>query len=38
MEPPSSISAVREVSDIYKERFDQRVVFHTALLACAEVY
>ena len=35
---PSSAGAVREIADIYKERFDQQVVFHTALPVCAELY
>ena len=34
----AGVGAVREISDIYKERFDQQVVFHTALPACAAVY
>ena len=32
------VAAIREVSDIYKERFEQQAVFHTALPACAHVY
>ena len=34
----AGVGAVREISDIYKERFDQQAVFHTALPACAAVY
>ena len=32
------IASIREISDAYKERFDQQAAFHTALPACAEVY
>ena len=32
------VAAIRELSDIYKERFEQQAVFHTALPACAQVY
>ena len=35
---PSSVGAVRELSEIYKEQFDQHAVFHTTSPACAEVY
>ena len=34
----AGVGVVREISDIYKERFDQQAVFHTALPACAAVY
>ena len=34
----ASVASVREISDIYKERFDQQAVFHTALPACAAAY
>ena len=34
----SSVSAVRNLSNIYKERFDQQAVFYTTSPACAEVY
>ena len=34
----ASMAAIREISDIYKARFEQQAVFHTALPACAEVY
>ncbi len=30
--------AVKEISDVYKQRFDQQAVFYTTLPACAEVY
>ena len=35
---PSSVSEVRDLSDIYKKQFDQQAVFHTTSPACAEVY
>ena len=34
----SSVSAVRDLSDIYKKQFDQQAVFYTTSPACAEVY
>ena len=34
----ASVAAIREISDIYKARFEQQAVFHTALPACATVY
>lgn len=34
----ASVAAIREISDIYKARFEQQATFHTALPACAEVY
>ena len=34
----ASVTSVREISDIYKARFEQQAVFHTALPACAELY
>ena len=34
----AGVVSVREISDVYKARFDQQAVFHTALPACAEVY
>ena len=34
----AAVGSVREISDIYKERFDQQAVFHTALPACAAVH
>ena len=34
----ASVLAVREISDAYKQRFDQQAVFHTTLPACAALY
>jgi hypothetical protein len=32
------VSAVRYISDTYKEKFEQQAVFYTTLPACAAVY
>jgi hypothetical protein len=32
------VSAVRDIADTYKERFEQQAVFYTTLPACAAVY
>ena len=32
------ISAVRDIADAYKARFEQQAVFHSSLPACAAVY
>ena len=34
----SGVAAVRDISDIYKQRFEQQAVFYTSLPACAAVY
>ena len=34
----ASVAAIREISDIYKARFEQQAVFYTVLPACAQVY
>ena len=34
----AGLASVRQISDSYKEQFDQQAVFHTALPACAAVY
>ena len=34
----SGVAAVRDISDIYKRRFEQQAVFYTSLPACAAVY
>ena len=34
----AGVASVREISDVYKARFEQQAVFHTALPACAAVY
>ena len=34
----ASVASIREISDGYKARFEQQVVFHTTLPACAELY
>ena len=33
----AGLDAAREISEIYKARFDQQAVFRTALPACAEI-
>lgn len=33
-----SVTAVRNISDIYKAQFDQQAVFYTSQRACAAVY
>ncbi len=32
------VGSVREISDVYKQRFEQQAVFYTSLPACAAVY
>lgn len=32
------VDAVRTISDVYKQRFEQQAVFYTSLPACAAVY
>ena len=34
----AGVDTVREISDIYKQRFEQQAVFYTSLPACAAVY
>lgn len=34
----SSLTAVLDISDVYKQRFEQQAVFYTSLPACAAVY
>ena len=34
----SGVDAVRDISDVYKQRFEQQAVFYTSLPACAAVY
>ena len=34
----SGVNAVRDISDVYKQRFEQQAVFYTSLTACAAVY
>lgn len=34
----AGVDAVRAVSDVYKQRFEQQAVFYTSLPACAAVY
>ena len=34
----AGLASVRQISDSYKEHFNQQAVFHTALPACAAVY
>ena len=34
----AGVDAVRDVSDVYKQRFEQQAVFYTSLPACAAVY
>ena len=34
----AGLASVRQISDSYKEQFNQQAVFQTALLACAAVY
>ena len=34
----AGVDAVRAISDIYKQRFEQQAVFYTSLPACAAVY
>ena len=34
----AGVDAVRDISDVYKHRFEQQAVFYTSLPACAAVY
>ncbi len=34
----AGVDAVRDVSDVYKQRFEQQAVFYTSQPACAAVY
>ena len=34
----TGVNAVRDISDVYKQRFEQQAVFYTSLPACAAVY
>ena len=34
----AGVDAVRGISDVYKQRFEQQAVFYTSLPACAAVY
>ncbi len=34
----AGIDAVRDISDVYKQRFEQQAVFYTSLPACAAVH
>ena len=34
----AGINAVHDISDVYKQRFEQQAVFYTSLPACAAVY
>ena len=34
----AGVNAVRDISDVYKQRFEQQAVFYTSLPACAAVY
>ena len=34
----AGVVAVRDISDVYKQRFEQQAVFYTSLPACAAVY
>lgn len=34
----SGVDAVRDIADVYKQRFEQQAVFYTFLPACAAVY
>ena len=34
----AGVDAVRDISDVYKQRFEQQAVFYTSLPACAAVY